>query len=73
MLSDESLSSFGIFNPEKVKTLISKIENGGIISEIDQMAITGILSTQIIFNIFLKNPIYANVDRLNNYSLVKDS
>lgn len=73
ILSDESLSSYGIFNPGKVKNLITKIENGGLISEIDQMAIVGILSTQFIYKMFIKNSIVSNVGCLNNYRLVKEA
>jgi asparagine synthase (glutamine-hydrolysing) len=73
MLSDESLSSFGIFNPEKVKTLISKIENGGLISEIDQMAIVSILSTQILNKRFIQEPIVVNTENLKNYRIIDQS
>jgi len=68
-LSDKSLSSFGIFNPEKVKNLLDKIENGGLISEIDQMAIVGILSTQLLYKKFILEPIVANPLKLRNYKV----
>jgi len=70
MLSDKSLSSFGIFNPIKVKYLLSKIEQHELISEIDQMALVGILSTQLLYNMFIKEPIQANVDKLKNYRIL---
>jgi asparagine synthase (glutamine-hydrolysing) len=72
-ISEESLSSFGIFNPGKVKTLIAKIENGGLTSEIDQMALVGILSTQILNKKFIKEPIIANIENLKNYKLIDQS
>ena len=73
MLSDQSLSSFGIFNPEKVKNLLAKIETHGLISEIDQMAVVGILSTQILYKKFIEEPIIANIDNLKKYRFIDQS
>jgi len=73
ILSDKRLSSFGIFNPEKVKSLLIKIENGGLISEIDQMAIVGILSTQLLYKKFILEPIVANPEKLKNYMIIDQS
>lgn len=73
ILSEKSLNDSGIFNPEKVKGLLTKIRNGGLISEIDQMAIVGILSTQLVFKIFIRNSNYLKEGRLNNYRLIKES
>jgi len=47
LLSEEKLKEFGIFDPGMVKSLIDKF-NTTIYSESDTMAITAILSTQII-------------------------
>ena len=46
--------SFGIFNPEYVKQLKTKMKLNKQISEIDNMAITAILSTQILYDLFIK-------------------
>lgn len=73
ILSAESLSSFGIFNPIKVKSLLAKIENDGLISEIDQMAIVGILSTQILNKIFIHEPIISDIKKLKNYRIIDHS
>jgi len=73
MLSYESLKSFGIFNPDKVEKLVVNIREQKTISEIDQMAITGIVSTQLIHKMFVKDSIIANIDRLRNYRLVDES
>ncbi len=70
ILSEKSLNDSGIFNPEKVKSLLTKIKNGGLISEIDQMAITGILSTQILNKKFIQEPIIANKENLKNYRII---
>lgn len=73
ILSDKSLSSFGIFNSGKVKNLLTKIENGGLISEIDQMAIVGILSTQLLYKKFILEPIVADTEKLKNYRIIDPS
>ena len=53
MLSEEKIISFGIFNPEFVNQLINKMKLNKQVSEIDNMAITAILSTQILYDLFI--------------------
>jgi len=72
LLSESTLKSFGIFNPLKVKNLISNMRKQNIISEIDQMAITGILSTQLLYLMFVNKPIKADSAQLNNYKVIED-
>lgn len=72
ILSEESLNSFGIFNSTKVRTLISNIRQQKMLSEIDQMAIAAILSTQLLYKMFIKEPISANIDCLNNYRIITE-
>ncbi len=72
ILSDNSLKNSGIFDPNKVNSLISKTKKQLTISEIDQMAITGIVSTQILFDKFISNSIRANHDQLKNYRLINE-
>ncbi|NEU10011.1 asparagine synthase (glutamine-hydrolyzing) [Flavihumibacter sp. R14] len=54
MLSREQVNSAGIFEPDSVSRLLGKICSGKTVSEIDNMAITGILSTQILHSLFTK-------------------
>ena len=70
ILSDGCLKTFGLFNPEKVKTLISKIKNKQNISEIDQMAIAGILSAQLLQKMFVIDPIATDIDKLANLRVI---
>ena len=72
-ITHDSLKSYGIFDPTKVEKLISNIQQQKTVSEIDQMAITGIVSTQLIYKMFVKDSIVANIDRLNNYRLIDES
>ncbi len=53
MLSEERITDFGIFNPEFVNQLKKKMELNKQVSEIDNMAITAILSTQILHDLFI--------------------
>jgi asparagine synthase (glutamine-hydrolysing) len=73
ILSYESLKSFGIFDPGKVEKLITNLRVLKTVSEIDQMAITGIVSTQLTHKMFVKDTIKPNVCCLNNYRLIEES
>lgn len=70
ILSDAVVRNFGIFNPEKTKTLLTGINRQKQISEIDQMAVAGILSAQLLYKMFIKDPICANTHSLKNYRLI---
>jgi asparagine synthase (glutamine-hydrolysing) len=70
ILSDKSISSYGIFNPEKIKVFLAKIQQQGIMSEIDQMALVGIISTQILYKMFIQDSIVIEKDVLKNYTLI---
>jgi len=54
MLSADSILACGVFNSESVNNLINKIKTAQVPSEVDNMAIVGVLSTQILFNQFVK-------------------
>lgn len=72
LLSESSIKSFGIFDPLKVNNLIVNARKQDVISEIDQMAITGILSTQLLNLLFVINNLKADPAQLNNYKVIKD-
>jgi asparagine synthase (glutamine-hydrolysing) len=67
MLSEEKLSDFGIFNSEFVNHLIKKMKLNRQVSEIDNMAITAILSTQILYDLFINR----SIPKLKQNDLVK--
>lgn len=54
-LSEIRIKECGVFNSESVNKLISKIKVAQTPSEIDNMALVGILSTQLLFNYFIKD------------------
>jgi len=72
-LSTDKIKGFGLFNPEKVEKLIRNINNQTAISETDQMAITGIVSTQLLYDLFIRRAIKPDVSVLSNYKLIKES
>ncbi len=63
LLSEDSLKKTGYFNPERVSKLTSKCQRqkGRILSERENMALVGILSTQLVDHQFIRNfPAYPN-------------
>lgn len=73
ILSEHNLKSFGLFNPIKVKALINKILLQKNISEVDQMAIAGILSTQLLYKMFILDPIKPTMENLANLKVIVES
>ena len=55
MLSEKSLKECEVFDTESVNNLIHKIKAAYIPSEVDSMALVGILSTQLLFSQFVKD------------------
>jgi len=72
ILSEESINAYGVFDPVKVDSLIRKIKNNENVSEIDQMAISGILSTQILYKLFIKETNNPDVNLLYNLRIIRD-
>lgn len=57
MLSEEQITKFGIFNPKFVNQLVKKMNLNKQVSEIDNMAITAVISTQILYDLFINKSI----------------
>ena len=66
MLSLESLNEANIFDPSSVEKLLTKMKSGKTHSEIDNMALTAIISTQLLHKLFIKEFKF-----LNNHELIK--
>jgi hypothetical protein len=47
-LSESALRKAGVFDPKKVSRLLEKVKRSGQASEVEGMAIAGIVSTQIL-------------------------
>lgn len=56
LLSPERLRDFGLFNPLTVGKLVEKARQGQVIGMKDNMALVGILSTQLLVEQFISHP-----------------
>lgn len=54
VLSKKDISESGVFDYEKVNLLVKKAERTQSLSELDNMALAGIISTQFLYNHFVK-------------------
>jgi asparagine synthase (glutamine-hydrolysing) len=54
-LSAEALEESGLFNPLAVQQLARKAASGAALSEVDDMAVAGILSTQLVHDQFVQH------------------
>jgi asparagine synthase (glutamine-hydrolysing) len=55
LLSPESITAAGYFNPEAVALFQKKVEHSAALGETDEMAVAGILSTQLVHDLFVAN------------------
>jgi asparagine synthase (glutamine-hydrolysing) len=53
LLSPAAIKASGFFKPGPIAQMVSKIEGGGAIGETDDMALAGILSTQLVHRAFV--------------------
>lgn len=67
MLSETAIIEAGIFNPEHVNQLLNKLKCKNQVSEIDEMAMAAILSTQILNDLFINR----SIPELNTDELVE--
>ncbi len=73
LLSNDSIRSFDSFDPEKVNKLLEKFRAGTNISEMDNMALAGILSTQLVNLLFIRqNAFDSSESNLANLKIVRD-
>lgn len=72
ILSSKCLDAYGLFNAQKVSILVNKISMQKNISEVDQMAIAGILSTQLLYKMFIKNPILPHIQNIRKIKVVNE-
>ena len=73
ILSDNSIKSLNLFNPQKVNSLITKLKLQKNVTEVDQMAITGILSTQMLQKMFAADSTIPTFDLPLNTKIIKKS
>jgi len=54
LLAPTSLNACGLFKPQAVEALLNKLRAGATIGETDDMALAGIVSTQLVHEMFIK-------------------
>jgi asparagine synthase (glutamine-hydrolysing) len=55
LLSESALRDSGLFNPHAIAQLTRKAQSGNGLGEVDDMAIAGVLSTQLVHHQFVKS------------------
>ncbi len=55
LVSLEQIAATGLFRAKAVAQLVRKIESGVVVSESDDMALAGIVSTQLVHQLFVAN------------------
>jgi len=74
MLSEKSVQDYGYFDSLKVNKLLDKLKTGKNVSEIDNMALAGIISTQLIHHLFIEKPLKSkDYTELSNLRIIRDN
>lgn len=69
-ISDNSLKDSGIFNIEKIRKLLKKFERLNNQNEVENMALIGIVSTQLIYQQFIVNFPYKEIPQITPNLLI---
>jgi asparagine synthase (glutamine-hydrolysing) len=72
LLSPTQIAESGYFEPTAVRNLLHKIERMGILGETDEMALTGILSTQLLHHHYVKDH-YGKELHLSTFNYIPES
>jgi asparagine synthase (glutamine-hydrolysing) len=73
ILSEEDINKTGLFSFQSVQQLINKISKGQMVTEMENMALCGIISSQIIYHQFiLKDKFIPPVKRLHNCRIINE-
>ncbi len=73
LLSEANLRSFGYFGADKVNKLITKIQQNPQVSETENMALAGIISTQLLHHFFITDRVFvADSDKPANLKIIQE-
>jgi asparagine synthase (glutamine-hydrolysing) len=73
LLSEKGLTETALFKPEPVQKLIRKIKENQVVTEIDNMALAGILSTQLLYHQYITGKYYRpEINELKNVRTITD-
>ena len=73
ILSEERLRESGIFDPDTTARLLKKLEEASSSSEMDNMALTGIISTQLLDDLFIRNRKELTAQMPENCTIITDN
>lgn len=73
MLSADFTEKVGVFNPESLKTVLTRIEKTGASTEVENMLLTFVISTHLLYDQFInKNTGNYKPVRLSNLKIIND-
>jgi asparagine synthase (glutamine-hydrolysing) len=73
LLSEKDINQTGMFSYNAVQKLISKISSGELVTEMENMALAGIISTQLIYHQYiLKDSFRPSVAQLMNCRVIRE-
>lgn len=71
LLSEKEIKNTGIFSFQPVQKLVKKITSGGLVTEMENMALAGIISTQLLYHQYiLKDQFRPNQSELSNCRII---
>jgi asparagine synthase (glutamine-hydrolysing) len=75
LLSESVVARAGVFEPKAVTQLVKRIQSGAALGETDDMALAGIISTQLVYSRFVERfpdmPEVGGKDRVKRCGLGK--
>ncbi len=73
LLSEQDLKQTGMFDIQGVKKLMDKVSSGKLVTEMENMALAGIISTQLLCHQYiLKDKFRPEVSQLNNCRVIHE-
>ena len=73
LLNETTIKSFGYFDPGKVDKLVEKIGQNGQVTEMENMALAGIISTQLLHHFFIQDNVFVSpAEKPANLIIIRD-
>jgi asparagine synthase (glutamine-hydrolysing) len=73
VLSEQYINQVGVFDAASLKNLLTRIKKSGTSSEVDNMLLTFVISTHLLFDQFInKNYFYFKTTKLKNAMIIDD-
>jgi asparagine synthase (glutamine-hydrolysing) len=72
LFSEKKIRESGYFDPSRVQNLITKVNSGSNFSEVDQMAVAGVLSTQLLHEKFILKKMPDQSSLLGKIKLIQE-